>query len=303
MNLSDKDLNLFVVFDVIYTERNLTKAGEVLGITQPAVSNALSRLRKNFNDELFVRTSKGMLPTPVAQNMVKDIRQALDLIRNSISESESFNPKTAQITFRISIGDTSEYRLLPELIKNISKSAPEVGIESYLTPRSETPKELAAGNIDFAIDPPIHTDLSLKHEMIYEDHYVLVVNKKHPMAKRKKISLDEYLNLSHLHISKRPSGLGHVDLTLQRLGLTRRIALRAQHYLVAPYVLDQSDLAITTIKSFTSGRDFKILKLPFDIDPLVLHLYWHGNKDQDPANKWMRDLIFTTYGRIQRKKK
>ena len=129
MNLSDKDLNLFVVFDVIYTERNLTKAGEVLGITQPAVSNALSRLRKNFNDELFVRTSKGMLPTPVAQNMVKDIRQALDLIRNSISESESFNPKTAQITFRISIGDTSEYRLLPELIKNISKSAPEVGIE------------------------------------------------------------------------------------------------------------------------------------------------------------------------------
>ena len=122
MNLSDKDLNLFVVFDVIYTERNLTKAGEVLGITQPAVSNALSRLRKNFNDELFVRTSKGMLPTPVAQNMVKDIRQALDLIRNSISESESFNPKTAQITFRISIGDTSEYRLLPELIKNISKS-------------------------------------------------------------------------------------------------------------------------------------------------------------------------------------
>ena len=87
MNLSDKDLNLFVVFDVIYTERNLTKAGEVLGITQPAVSNALSRLRENFNDELFIRTSKGMAPTPVAENMVNDIRQALDLIRNSITES------------------------------------------------------------------------------------------------------------------------------------------------------------------------------------------------------------------------
>ncbi|SVE44453.1 uncharacterized protein METZ01_LOCUS497307, partial [marine metagenome] len=99
MNLSDKDLNLFVVFDVIYSERNLTKSGEVLGITQPAVSNALSRLRKNFDDELFVRTSKGMIPTPVAQNMIKDIRQALDLIRNSISESDSFNPKTAQINF------------------------------------------------------------------------------------------------------------------------------------------------------------------------------------------------------------
>ena len=167
MNLSDKDLNLFVVFDVIYTERNLTKAGEVLGITQPAVSNALSRLRENFNDELFIRTSKGMAPTPVAENMVNDIRQALDLIRNSISESESFNPKTANATFRISIGDTSEYRLLPQLIKNISYLAPGVDVESYLTPRTETPKELAAGNIDFAIDPPIHSDPNLRNKKIY----------------------------------------------------------------------------------------------------------------------------------------
>ena len=302
MNLSDKDLNLFVVFDVIYTERNLTKSGEVLGITQPAVSNALSRLRENFNDELFVRTSKGMMPTPVAENMVKDIRQALDLIRNSISESESFNPKTANATFRISIGDTSEYRLLPQLIKNISNSAPGVDVESYLTPRTETPKELAAGNIDFAIDPPIHSDSNLRNKKIYQDDYVLVVNKKHPIAKKKKISLEDYLNLSHIHISKRASGLGHVDTTLNRLGLTRRIALKAQHFLVAPYIIDQSNLAMTTIKSFSRGRELKVFQLPFKINPLVLHLYWHVNKDMDPANKWMRELILKTYGKIQGKR-
>ena len=302
MNLSDKDLNLFVVFDVIYTERNLTKSGEVLGITQPAVSNALSRLRENFNDELFLRTSKGMVPTPVAENMVNDIRQALDLIRNSISESESFNPKTANATFRISIGDTSEYRLLPQLIKNISNSAPGVDVESYLTPRTETPKELAAGNIDFAIDPPIHSDPNLRNKKIYQDDYVLVVNKKHPIAKKKKISLEDYLNLSHIHISKRASGLGHVDTTLNRLGLTRRIALRAQHFLVAPYIIDQSNLAMTTIKSFSRGRELKVFQLPFKINPLVLHLYWHVNKDMDPANKWMRELILKTYGKIQGKR-
>ena len=302
MNLSDKDLNLFVVFDVIYTERNLTKAGEVLGITQPAVSNALSRLRENFNDELFVRTSKGMMPTPVAQNMVKDVRQALDLIRNSISESESFNPKTANATFRISIGDTSEYRLLPQLIKNISNLAPGVDVESYLTPRTETPKELAAGNIDFAIDPPIHSDPNLRNKKIYQDDYVLVVNKKHPIAKKKKISLEDYLSLSHIHISKRASGLGHVDTTLNRLGLTRRIALRAQHFLVAPYIIDQSNLVMTTIKSFSRGRELKVFQLPFKINPLVLHLYWHVNKDMDPANKWMRELILNTYGKIQGKR-
>ncbi len=302
MNLSDKDLNLFVVFDVIYTERNLTKSGEVLGITQPAVSNALSRLRENFNDELFVRTSKGMVPTPVAENMVNDIRQALDLIRNSISESESFNPKTANATFRISIGDTSEYRLLPQLIKNISYLAPGVDVESYLTPRTETPKELSAGNIDFAIDPPIHSDPNLRNKKIYQDDYVLVVNKKHPIAKKKKISLEDYLSLSHIHISKRASGLGHVDTTLNRLGLARRIALKAQHFLVAPYIIDQSNLAMTTIKSFSRGRELKVFQLPFKINPLVLHLYWHVNKDMDPANKWMRELILKTYGKIQGKR-
>lgn len=302
MNLSDKDLNLFVVFDTIYTEKNLTKAGQVLGITQPAVSNALSRLRDQFKDELFVRSSKGMTPTPVAENMIGDIRIALDLIRNSITESETFSPKTAKATFKISIGDTSEYRLLPELIKNISNSAPDIDVQSYLTPRTETPKELAAGNIDFAIDPPIHSNTNLRSKKIYQDDYVLVVNKKHPIAKKKEISLEDYLDLSHIHISKRPSGLGQVDTTLNRLGIKRRIALRAQHFLVAPYIIEQSNLAMTTIKSFAKGREFKVLKLPFKINPLVLHLYWHVNKHSDPANKWMRRLIFSTYGKIQGKR-
>ena len=101
MNLNNTDLNLFIAFDVIYTERNLTKAGEVLGITQPAVSNALSRLRETFDDDLFTRTSKGMVPTAVAQNIIEDVRSALSLFRNTISAAETFNPESAGTTFRI----------------------------------------------------------------------------------------------------------------------------------------------------------------------------------------------------------
>ncbi len=100
MNLNNTDLNLFIAFDVIYTERNLTKAGHVLGITQPAVSNALSRLRDTFDDELFTRTSKGMVPTTVAQNIIEDVRAALSLFRNTISEAETFHPKSARTTFK-----------------------------------------------------------------------------------------------------------------------------------------------------------------------------------------------------------
>ena len=151
MNLKETDLNLFIAFDVIYTEKNLTKAGQVLGITQPAVSNALSRLRDLFGDELFIRTSKGMIPTPVANNIIKDVRSALNLIKNTISETEKFDPSTAEMTFKISIGDSSEYRLLPLLIKELAEVAPKIKVETYLTPRKDAPIELSSGTIDLVL--------------------------------------------------------------------------------------------------------------------------------------------------------
>ena len=300
MNLKETDLNLFIAFDVIYTEKNLTKAGQVLGITQPAVSNALSRLRELFDDELFIRTSKGMIPTPVANQIIKDVRSALSLIQNTISEVEKFDPYTTEMTFKISIGDSSEYRLLPLLIKELAEVAPKIKVETYLTPRKDAPRELASGTIDFSIDPPVHSDPHLKHEKIYQEDYVMIVRKDHPILEKKDFSIDDYLKLSHIHISNRKTGLGHVDMTLYRLGFARDIALRAQHFLVAPYIVEQSDLAITTTKGFAVDRDLAWKELPFEIDPLVLHLYWHEANDSDPSSKWMKDLMLKTYGKLQK---
>ena len=285
-----------IAFDVIYKEKNLTKAGEVLGITQPAVSNALSRLRALFDDELFVRTSKGMVPTAVAQNISEDIKEGLNLFRNTISDSSTFTPKTARTTFKISMGDTSSYRLLPKLFKSLGKKAPEIDFISYLTPRRDTPRELAAGNIDFSIDPPIHTESALKHSKLFEDKYVVMVRKDHPMASKRKITLDDYLSLSHILISERSTGMGHVDISLFKLGLTRRIALRAQHLLLAPHILETTDLALTSTKSFAKSNNLKTFELPFQVEPLVLHLYWHETKENDSGNKWIRELILKSYG-------
>ena len=208
MNLKETDLNLFIAFDVIYTEKNLTKAGQVLGITQPAVSNALSRLRELFDDELFTRTSKGMIPTPVANQIISDVRNALSLMQNTISESEKFDPFTADMTFRISIGDSSEYRLLPLLIKQLADIAPKMKVETYLTPRKEAPRELSSGVIDFSIDPPVHSDPHLRHEKIYEEDYVMIVRKNHPILDKSEITIEDYLDLTHIHISNRKTGLG-----------------------------------------------------------------------------------------------
>ena len=300
MNLKETDLNLFIAFDVIYTEKNLTKAGQVLGITQPAVSNALSRLRELFGDDLFIRTSKGMIPTPVANQIIKDVRSALSLIQNTISETEKFDPSIAEMIFKISIGDSSEYRLLPLLIKELAEVAPKIKVETYLTPRKDAPRELASGTIDFSIDPPVHSDPHLRHEKIYEEDYVMIVRKDHPILDLKEITIEDYLKLSHIHISNRKTGLGHVDMALYRLGLSRDISLRAQHFLVAPYIVEQSDLAITTTKGFAVDRDLAWRELPFDIEPLVLHLYWHEAKDSDPSSKWMKYLMLKTYGKLQK---
>ena len=300
MKIKDTDLNLFIAFDVIYTEKNLTKSGQVLGITQPAVSNALARLRDLFNDELFIRTSRGMIPTPVANQLIGDIRNALSLIQNTISVSEKFDPSTAEMTFKISIGDTSEYRLLPLLIKQLAEIAPKVKVETYLTARKDAPRELASGAIDFSIDPPLQSDQHLKHEKIYQEDYVMIVREDHPILKKQKITIEDYLDLSHIHISNRKTGMGHVDMTLYKLGLSRDIYLRAQHFLVAPYIVEQSDMAITTTKGFAVDRNLAWRELPFDIDPLVLHLYWHENNDNESSSKWMRDLMLKTYGKLQK---
>ncbi|MDG9882208.1 LysR family transcriptional regulator [Pseudomonas putida CSV86] len=291
MNLNKVDLNLFIVFDAIYTEANLTRAGQIVGITQPAVSNALARLRETFNDPLFVRTAQGMVPTPMAQNIIGPVRNALSLLRVSVQESRIFNPLQANKTFRISMTDLTEAVVLPPLFQRLRRLAPAVVIESFLCKRRETTKELAAGRLDFAVDAPLNTDPQVRHVKLMQDQYVCALRQGHPMAKER-ISLDEYMGMTHIHISSRRNGLGYVDLALGKMGLQRRIALRSQHYLMASQVLQQTDMVMTVPERFARRHQLNYVRLPVnDVPPLETHLYWHESTDQDPANRWMREQM------------
>ena len=290
MNLNKVDLNLFIVFDAIYTEANLTRAGQIVGITQPAVSNALARLRETFNDPLFVRTAQGMVPTPMAQNIIGPVRNALQLLRVSVQESRTFNPLQANKTFRISMTDLTEAVVLPPLFQRLRRLAPNVKIESMLAKRRETTTELAAGRLDFAMDAPLNTDPQVRHVKLLEDRYVCAMRRGHPLAKDK-LSVEEYLSLSHIHISSRRSGLGMVDLALGKMGQQRKIALRSQHYMMATQVIQQTDMAVTVPERFARRHDLHQIPLPVDIPPLETHIYWHESTDQDPANRWMREQM------------
>ena len=298
MKLSDIDLNLFVVFDAIYTEGNLTRAGEIIGITQPAVSNSLSRLRNLFDDPLFVRTAEGMVPTPMAQNIIGSVRQALGLIRSSVQDSETFNPSVSEKRFRISTNDLSQAILLPRVFKLLKTIATEVAIDCYQVHRRDMSIELASGNLDLAIDVPLTPDPQIKQKLLYSNPYVCVVRQDNQLVDDM-LDLETYLKLKHIHISSRRGGLGHVDLALGKMGKKREIILRTQNHLVTPQMAATTDFAITVPQIFAEFLsrtvDVKYLELPFEIPPLEAFLYWHESTDKDQANIWMRDLISSTY--------
>jgi DNA-binding transcriptional LysR family regulator len=291
MNLSKVDLNLFVVFDAIYTEANLTRAGQIVGITQPAVSNALARLRDTFNDPLFVRTAQGMVPTPMAQNIVGPVRNALALLRVSVQESRVFNPADASKTFRISMADLIEAVVLPPLMRRLRRHAPSLVIESFSCKRRDTTKELAAGRLDFAVDAPLNSDPQVRHVKLVEDRYVCAMRQGHPLE-HAPMTLDVYLAQEHIHISSRRNGLGEVDLALGKIGLQRKIMLRSQHYMMAAQVLHQTDMVMTVPERFARRHDLPFCALPLTgVNPVETHLYWHESTDQDPANRWMREQL------------
>jgi DNA-binding transcriptional LysR family regulator len=294
MSRVDFDLNLLVIFEAIYEARNLTRAGEVVGLSQPAMSGALARLRAAVDDELFVRTRDGMIPTAAARAMIGPVRQALKLVDASVNASEAFDPAQAERTFRISMDDLSEARLLPPLLQRLDRVAPRVAIESYRVRRRDVLREFAAGHLDLVIDVPLFSDPNVRHAPFTSDAYVCVVREGHP-AVGTELDLEAFLALGHIHISSRPRGSGHVDIALERLGRRRRIALRAEHYLMAPAVVARTDLALTVRRAFAEAMaeqfPVRLLELPFEVQQSEAHLYWHASAEQDAGHAWLRGLL------------
>ncbi len=291
MNLTNFDLNLFVVFDAIYTERNLTRAGQIIGITQPAVSNALSRLRDAFDDQLFIRNAQGMMPTPFAQSIIGDVRDAIKLLRSSIERQENFDPSTAEISLRISMSDRTSFGLLPALYELLSTRAPNMQLLHHQVKRRDNVKELATGSVDLVIDAPLTHDPMVKHTKLYEANYALGVSKNHPLASLEQIDLEQFLNLRFVEVSSRRNGLTPIDLELGKLGKTRNIVTRTQHYLPIRRLVSQSELAIVTPATDIELMGLARIDLPIKVASLEAHLYWHETMDHNPVNIWFRELV------------
>ena len=290
MRLEKIDLNLFVVFDAIYRERGVTKVAVLLNLTQPAVSNALSRLRQTFDDRLFVRTPEGMVPTPVADSVVRDVREALALLGNSVGVNARFEPATSEKVFRLGMNDLAESLLLPRLHSSIQAAAPNISITSYYVARDAATEDLRAGGIDLLLDTPLVKSKELHQARLGKLPYVLVMRPGHPLA-NKKLPIDAYLAGEHIHVSSRRKGRGQMDVALHNLGYRRRVTMRVHNYLVAARITAETDLLWTVPKVLADSLPLLTTPLPFTVDPLAWNLYWSKSAENDPANQWMRDIL------------
>ncbi|HHL4077755.1 MULTISPECIES: LysR family transcriptional regulator [Burkholderia] len=297
MRLSKIDLNLFVVFEAIYNKRNLTRAAEVLNLTQPAVSNALARLRKTLNDPLFVSTPAGMMPTPMAENIVGRVREALQLLDSSAHEGDVFDPASSERVFRLSMSDLTEALLLPALGELLQTHAPGMHVRSYTMDRREVATALANGSVDIAIDAPLIGDPHLHQALLVQDRYACMIRDDHPF-KGDTLTMDDYLSMGHIHVSSRRKGSGHVDAELTRLGLRRNIQMRVQHYMVAPLIAMRGDLALTAPLRLLQRYPARILELPFEMPGLDYFCYWHRSADQDQGSRWLREQLMALMGGV-----
>jgi DNA-binding transcriptional LysR family regulator len=297
MNLSRVDLNLFLVFDAIYTLGSITSAGRKLNLSQSAVSHALSRLRALFDDPLFERTSKGMTPTPLARTVIADIRSALQSMECTLQKTVHFDLSTTRRRFTIAMGDPFDALMLPTLMQHIAPLAPGIEIDAIYSDRRRVEAALLDGSLDMAIDVLIPTTPDIDNAPVLSEPLVVLARKGHP-AIEGSIDLATYLKQDHIQVSSRRRGLSLEDISLRRAGLTRQVKVRCQHYSAACRIVRQTDMLMTMPRSFAlmtnDAVHNQILPAPFSSLRLELFLYWHARSENDAAARWLRHQILST---------
>ncbi len=297
MRLEKVDLNLFVLFDALYQERGVTKVAQRLNITQPAVSNALGRLRQTFDDPLFVRTPSGMAPTPVAENVITDVRKALALLGKSVGGGARFDAGHSQKVFHLGMNDMAEALLFPPLLKRIKSLASGVSLTSYYVDSQSATDDLKSGSLDLLLDSQTVNAREFCQIKLAQLPYVVAASKKYA-KKFDSLTLDDYVNGNHLHVSSRRSGRGQVDIALHAKGLKRTIDLRVQNYLVAERVTAQNNVFWTAPKLLADQTGLAQCLPPLPVEPLTWNLYWHKSAEEDPANQWIREQVIITVNEL-----
>ena len=260
------DLNLMVVFDAVYRARNLSAAGQTLGLSQPAMSHALGRLRSLVKDPLFVRLPRGLQPTPYADAIAAAVAQGLGAIRGVFTET-GFDPGTSKRVFRVAMTDIGERNLLPKICAQLAAHAPGVGIETVQPSIKELRDALATGDIDLAAGVIPEFDTGFHHQMIVRNSYVCMVREGHPTI-RDTLTLKLFREARHVLVSSQAStATGHaedIERAVRKGAGKEKIAVRNAHYLALPAILMSTDLVATVPRGLAVSfqEDVKVRIFP-----------------------------------------
>jgi DNA-binding transcriptional LysR family regulator len=292
MNISDFDLNLLVVFDAVITEGGISRAADRLGLSQPAVSNAIARLRKATGDRLFVRMANGMAPTPYALRIAGPVRQALATIRDSLSERQGFDAATAERSFSLYLTDLGEAFFLPRLLARLSQVAPGVRIRTLPMPPEAAQEALKNGEVDLAVGNLPDFRTGFYQQRLFREHYVCVVRRDHP-AIGERITPRQFAAASHAIVTPAGTGHGVIERKLMEHGLENRIVLRVQNFLVLPSIVATTNLIALVPHSVGSqlsrNNDIKLLPVPISIPAFDVKQCWHERFHDDEGNRWLRE--------------
>jgi DNA-binding transcriptional LysR family regulator len=288
------DLNLLRVFDALAGERKVVAAAARLKLSAPAVSNALARLRRATGDELFTRSPGGMQPTSYAQTITPAIRQALAAIDNALTARAPFAAAHSARAFRVAMTDIGEIHFLPQLLRELPRSAPGVALVTVRDGAVNLREEMARGSVDLAVGWLPDLNAGFHQRRLFTQRYVCLMAKGNPLA-RGALTPARFLGARHVQASAEGTGHERVDKLLRRAGLTRELVLTVPNFVALPYIVAESDL-VAIVPEVLAERTHQALKLVRRDVPAVLpsfevNLFWHERVHRDAANQWLRDLV------------
>lgn len=292
------DLELLLVFDEIYKTRNVTRASENLGVPQSTLSQDLARLREHFNDRLFCRTAKGMVPTPRAEIAIEDVRRSLQALQHALAGEPQFDPAGSNREFHICMTDISEIVLLPTLLDYLSHHGPGIQLDiSKISP--DSPTELADGVVDLAVGFMPHLEAGFYQQKLFDQDFVCLVSQRHPRV-RDELSLEALQREGHVLV--RTSGTGHaiVDKALAQAQVVRQVALRLPSFLGVARIVAQTELLAIVPRRYgveMAGIEaIQMLPVPVALPGFAVKQHWHERYHADSSNRWLRQVVAMLFG-------
>ena len=298
-DLSLLDLNLLLVLHRLLQHRHVSRAAESLGLSQPAVSNALRRLRLLLDDELLVRSPAGMQPTPFAQRLATPLAEALGTLEGALRQREGFDPAHSERVFTLAMSDVGEIYFLPVLVPALAQAAPGVTLRTVALTTAELPEALASGAIDLALGWLPRLRAGFYQQALFHQPYVCLMRAGHPGAAQP-LGRTAFQEFDHVRVEAHGTGHAQLEEHLARLKLRRRVRLTVPDYVSLGHVLASTDLVATVPQRFgervSASLGLVVRPLPVRAPTSTIHQFWHAGLHGDAGHQWLRARIAALFG-------